>query len=75
MSNDSENKQNDKFLEGVNYVEHRMMFLGHTLPKDITIVEIGNKKYYAKVDSQHRYSYLKFKLVGDVDETETVRIS
>ena len=22
MSNDSENKQNDKFLEGVNYVEH-----------------------------------------------------
>ncbi len=35
MSNDSENKQNDKFLEGVNYVEHRMMFLGHTLPKDI----------------------------------------
>lgn len=46
-----------------------------TLPKDITIVEIGDKKYYAKVDSQHRYSYLKFKLVGNVEETETVRIS
>ncbi|MCT7523252.1 hypothetical protein N5T57_09980 [Aliarcobacter cryaerophilus] len=33
MSNDSKNKQNDKFLEGVNYVEHRMMFLGHSFTK------------------------------------------
>ena len=46
-----------------------------TLPKDITIIEIGNKKYYAKVDSQHRYTYLKFKLVGDVDETDAIKIT
>lgn len=47
----------------------------NTLPKDITIVEIGNKKYYAKVDSQHRYTYLTFKLVGNVDETDTIKIN
>ncbi|WP_323595004.1 hypothetical protein [Aliarcobacter butzleri] len=34
MSNGSTKKQNDKFLEGLNYVEHRMMFLGHTFSEE-----------------------------------------
>lgn len=34
-----------------------------TRPNDITVVEISGKKYYLKVDSQFRYTYLKFSFV------------
>jgi hypothetical protein len=38
------------------------------LPPDITIVKVGDKKYYFTVDEQHRYDYLKFHFKGEVTD-------
>jgi hypothetical protein len=35
-------------------------------PPDITVVKVGDKKYYFAVDDQHRYDYLKFYFKGEV---------
>jgi len=35
-------------------------------PPDITVVKVGDKKYYFAVDDQHRYDYLKFHFKGEV---------
>ena len=37
-------------------------------PPDITVVKVGDKKYYFAVDDQHRFSYLKFHFKGEVKD-------
>lgn len=39
-------------------------------PPDITVVKVGDRKYYFTVDDQHRYSYLKFHFKGLVSNKE-----
>lgn len=39
-----------------------------SFPPDITVVKVGDRKYYFEVDSQHRYSYLKFHFKGLVSD-------
>jgi hypothetical protein len=39
-------------------------------PPDITVVKVGDRKYYFAVDDQQRYSYLKFHFKGLVSNKE-----
>lgn len=38
------------------------------LPNDISVVQVGDEKYYFAVDEQHRYDYLKFHFKGRVSD-------
>jgi hypothetical protein len=42
------------------------------LKTDVFIISISNKKYYVKVDEQHRFSYKKFHFGGEVTDGEIV---
>jgi len=44
-----------------------------TLPKSVFIIDIGTKKYYVKVDDQHRFGYMTFHLGGEYTD-EIIKI-
>lgn len=70
------------------YLEHRVMRIlwmlvedklrdhfkkTDTLPKSVFIIDIGPKKYYVKIDDQHRFGYMKFHLGGEYTD-EIIKI-
>lgn len=60
MSNDLTNEQNDKSLEYEGYIEHRMMFLGHTLIKDSKDIEDKDIKDKKKEEVKFEVKFKNF---------------
>jgi hypothetical protein len=45
------------------------------VPNYITVINIGSKKYFVKVDEQHRYGYLKFEIENEYKEEDIIIIN
>lgn len=55
----------------VNLIENELKeYYKDKLPPDISVVKVGDRKYYFAVDDQHRYNYLIFHFKGLVNNNE-----